>query len=95
MNRMSGPANDNKVKSRVKVSILGQDYIVRGSCSTEHISTLAKYVDEMMQETRKRFPNLPINKLAVLASLNLAEELFSVRNDYEGLLETLEEEQKK
>ncbi len=95
MTRMSGPATDNKGKSRVKVVILGQDYIVRGSCPTEHINELARYVDNVMLETRRRCPNLPINKLAVLASLNVAEELFRVKEEYEGLLETLEEQQKK
>lgn len=87
--------SNNKVKSRVKVSIFGQDYVVRGNCSTEHINEIADYVHKIMEETRSRCPNLSVNKLAVLASLNLAEELFRIKNEYEGLLETLEEEQRR
>lgn len=92
-NKKTKPAKP--VKSRTKVTILGQDYVVKGACSTEQIKGLADYVDKVMQETRNRCPNLPVHKLAVLTSLNLAEELFRVKDDYESLLQTLEEEQKK
>lgn len=105
MKKMAEPANNdtakndndsnNKVKSRVKVSIFGQEYVVRGNCPTEQIHQIADYVHKIMEETRRRSPNLSVNKLAVLASLNLAEELFRIKNEYEGLLETLEEEQRR
>lgn len=86
---------NKKNKTRTKVSILGQDYMVRGDYPAEKIKELADYVDNMMQETRKRSPNLPLTKLAVLTSLNLADELFRVTEDYQSLLKTLEEEQRK
>ena len=89
------PSQNKKNQNRTKVKILGQDYVVRGACSNEEIKDLADYVDNVMQETRRRSPNLPLNKLAVLASLNLTEELFRVKHDYEALLQTLEEEQMK
>lgn len=89
------PAANKKNKTRTKVKIMGQDYVVRGSYTGDKIKEIADYVDKMMLETRRRSPNLPLLKLAVLASLNLAEELFRVRSDYESLLKTLEEEQKK
>lgn len=87
--------NKTTNKTRTKVVIMGQEYIVRGACSGDEIRSLADYVDRVMQETRKRSPNLPLNKLAVLASLNICEELFRIKHDYESLLQALEEEQKK
>ena len=68
--------------------------MVRGAYPADKIRELADYVDKLMQDTRKRSPNLPLTKLAVLTSLNLAEELFRIREDYDSLLKTLEEEQK-
>lgn len=88
-------ALNNKNKTRTKVNILGQDYVVVGAYPGDKIKEMADYVDKLMEETRRRFPSLPLTKLAILTSLNLAEELFRVRNDYESLLQTLEEEQKK
>ncbi len=76
------------------MKILEQDYMVRGAYPADKIRELADYVDKLMQDTRKRSPNLPLTKLAVLTSLNLAEELFRIREDYDSLLKTLEEEQK-
>lgn len=89
------PSTNKRNKTRTKVKIFGQDYTVRGAASADKIKELADYVDKLMQDTRKRSPNLPPVKLAVLTSLNLAEELFRVREDYNSLLKTLEEEQKK
>jgi cell division protein ZapA len=91
----NGRVLNKRNKTRTKVKILGQDYVVKGAYSGEKIKEMADYVDNLMEETRRRFPNLPLNKLAILTSLNLAEELFRVKNDYELLLRTLEEEQKK
>lgn len=89
------PSNIKDSKTRTKVRIMGQEYVVRGACSGDQIRHLAGYVDKLMEEVRMRSPNLPLNKLMVLVSLNLAEELFKVKNDYESLLQTLEEEQRK
>lgn len=97
------PVNDKKNKkinntgdkNRTKVVIMGQEYVVRGGGSGDEIRRLAGYVDRMMQETRRRCPNLPVNKLAVLTSLNLCDELFQIKHEYESLIQTLEEEQKK
>jgi len=93
------PSNNKKGKTtnktRTKVVIMGQEYVVRGAYSGEEIRSMAEYVDHVMQETRRRNPYLPLNKLAVLASLNICEELFRIKHDYESLLQALEDEQKK
>ena len=57
------------------VTILGEEFSIRGG-SAEEISLLARFVDEKFQELRSSRPGLDLKRLAVMVSLNIAEEMF-------------------
>ncbi len=80
--------------NRVTVEIFGEEYTVKGSENPEYIQMLASYVDRRMKMIQQRNPNLSNTKLAVLTSLNLADELNKLQEDYDELVKTLEEEKK-
>ena len=61
------------------VRILGDEFWIRGASATR-VRDLAAYVDSKFQEISARAPGQDIRRLAVLVSLNLAEEIFAERD---------------
>jgi cell division protein ZapA len=72
----------------VKVSIFGEEYPLRsaGDTDMEYMSRVADYVDRSMRKIADRSPNLSATKVAILAALNITDELFSERRDTERKL---------
>jgi cell division protein ZapA len=66
-------------KSRLKVTIYGSEYALKADQSHEHIKETAAYVDKKMQEIAGKFQGQSDTRVAVLAALNIADELFEVR----------------
>jgi len=64
----------------VHVDIFGSQYTIkRGSEDSEYILRVATYVDQKMREINEKLPVASVAKVAVLTSLNLADELFKER----------------
>ena len=66
-------------KNVVRVEIFGTAYTIRGEENQEYIREVAAYVDSKMREINDRLPVASLAKVAVLTSLNLADELFKER----------------
>ncbi|HHU69923.1 MAG TPA: cell division protein ZapA [Thermoanaerobacterales bacterium] len=80
-----------KAKHRVKVTINGEEYFIKGSMPPEHIKMIADYVDQKMSKLAEMNPYLSTSKVAVLAALNITDELFKITQEYEEFLKLLEE----
>jgi len=76
----------------VTVNIFGEKYPLRsaGEADVEYMSRVADYVDRSMRKIADRSPNLSTAKVAVLAALNITDELFSERRDVERKLSTFQ-----
>jgi cell division protein ZapA len=59
-----------------EVEILGERYVLRASDSPDYLQRVAAYVDGKCLEVTKGGQLLAPSKVAVLASLNIADELF-------------------
>jgi cell division protein ZapA len=59
-----------------EVQIFGERYTLRATDSPEYLNRVAEYVDTKFHEVAKESPALPPVKVAVLASLNIADDLF-------------------
>ena len=66
-------------KNVVQVQIFGQSYSIRGEADQGYIQDVAAYVDRKMREITEKVPVTSLSKVAVLASLNIADELFKER----------------
>ena len=66
-------------KNVVRVEIFGTGYTIRGEENQDYIREVAAYVDSKMREINDRLPVASLAKVAVLTSLNLADELFKER----------------
>jgi len=62
------------------VEIHGQRYPIRSSLEPEYVARLASYVDEKMRGAADATPSSDSVRLAVLAALNIADELFRCRD---------------
>ncbi len=63
-------------KSIVSVRIYGQEYTISGDKSREYIIKVADYVDQNMHTIARSFGSDSVAALAVLASVNIADEYF-------------------
>ena len=80
----------NDSKSVVQVQILGQQLSIRGEADQEYILGVAGYVDRKMREITEKLPVASLSKVAILASLNIADELFKERGKREKQEEQLQ-----
>jgi len=67
------------------VEIHGQRYSIRSSLDPEYVARLAAYVDEKIRLAADSTPTGDSLRLAVLAALNIADELFHCREGARGL----------
>lgn len=64
-------------EERIPVNILGQTYEILGDPSDAlYYNSLARYVEEQMRDIQKATHIVSSQKIAVLAALNIADELF-------------------
>ena len=63
-------------KNLVQVQIFGHSYTIRGEADQQYILGVAAYVDRKMRDVTEKLPVASLSKVAVLASLNIADELF-------------------
>ena len=70
-------------KNVVQVQIFGHSYTIRGEADHEYIMEVSAYVDRKMREITERLPVASLSKVAILASLNIADELFKERKQRE------------
>jgi len=66
-------------KNVVQVQILGHQLPIRGEADPRYIQELAEFVDLKMREVTQKLPVAAVSKVAILASLNIADELFKER----------------
>ena len=64
----------------ISVEIHGQRYPIRSALEHEYVVRLASYVDQKMRAAAESTPNGDSLRLAVLAALNVADELFRCRD---------------
>ncbi len=63
----------------ISVEIHGQRYPIRSALDQEYVLRLAAYVDEKIGAAADSTPTGDSLRLAVLAALNIADELFRAR----------------
>lgn len=66
------------------VHILGHEYKIRSTESGDFVRDVALYVDELMHQISSKMSTGTQTQVAVLAALNIAEELFRERRGEPG-----------
>jgi len=77
--------------SKVRVNILGQTYNIKGDASPEYIMQLADYVNEKVEEVSRNISGSNSLQLAILVSLNIADEFFQMKKINTGIEGAIED----
>jgi cell division protein ZapA (FtsZ GTPase activity inhibitor) len=81
------PVMSAEEKTRITVEIFGTNYKLVGRSSVSYMKMVAKHVDDQMYHLSNALPQLESSKIAVLASVNIADEYFKLRKEMEQLHE--------
>ncbi len=77
---MSSQEADAAGQGPITVTIFDQPFRLRSPRGAAHVSEVARLVDERMRQVAAHLTTYDVAKIAILAALNLADELHSVRS---------------
>ncbi len=92
LEQFGGASADADAKNRVNLRIYGEDYPLKSSANPDHLGKLAQYVDETMRRIAGSPARLGASRVAVLAALQIADELFRLRQEHDSLTAMFEDE---
>ena len=75
----------------INIEIAGQRLSIRSDREAVFVQGLARYIDQKVSELRAAAPAAPMNKLLILASMTVAEELFESREELRDLRRELKD----
>ena len=73
----------------IRVSIFGREYNIRGGSDEEYIRELAGHVDSVMKDIADKAGTLSSGRIAILAALNIADEMNKERQRLEERIDEL------
>ena len=79
----------NEELRSTRVSIFGRDYNIRVSSDEEYIKTLAAHVDSVMRDVVDKTGTLSSGRVAILAALNIADEMHKERQRFREFADEL------
>lgn len=74
-------------KSTEKVEIFGQEYKIKGVGNPQYIQKIAGYVDKKMREIAHSSGIMSQSRIAILAALNITDELYQERDERDRVQE--------
>jgi cell division protein ZapA len=63
----------------VKVTIVGEEYSIRSDAPPDHTRAVAQYVDQAIKRVMNTTPVVEAHKAAILAALQITDELLQAR----------------
>ena len=71
--------------NQVQISIFGQEYSVKAPADPDYIKKIAEYLDDKMREVQSGFSTTQSStRIAILAGMNITDELFTARQSDES-----------
>jgi cell division protein ZapA len=75
----------------VTVTIFGHEYTLKGEAEADYVQKVAQFVDRRMKEVAENSTIASSTKIAILAAINIADELFRERQKRHEALAMLDE----
>jgi cell division protein ZapA len=70
----------------IRLKIFGEEYTVKSKAGENYLQEIADYVDKNMREIADNLPSNKSNlRVAMLAAMNITDELFALREEHETL----------
>jgi cell division protein ZapA (FtsZ GTPase activity inhibitor) len=76
--------------TRVKVSIMDEEFTIRSNADAAHIYKIAARLNEAIRLVWEGNRNFSPKSAAILAAFNLVDRLIKVEEDYQALIDYLE-----
>ncbi len=73
----------------IEVTIFNQTYVLRSPSGDEHVRRVASIVDARMRQIASAITTHDVTKIAILAALNIADEMQSIKDRYAEEMEQL------
>jgi len=83
------------VNRSVKVSVAGQQLAVRTSAKPAYLKELAAFVTSKVDEAKRSGRTVTTQSLALLAAMNIADELYQLRESQKQLKQQIRERSKR
>lgn len=83
----------NGQQNRVEVEINGERYTLVGDASPENMIKMSLDVNEKIKQVMKRNSRLSLYKAAILVALNISEELYMLKQEYDNLVSMMDQDQ--
>jgi cell division protein ZapA len=77
--------DDSRVKRPISVTVANQRFQLKTEANPAYVRRLAAYVDEKLDEARRSGRTVATQSLALLAAMNIADELLQLRDSHEAL----------
>lgn len=68
-----------------EVEIYGERYTIKSDLGEDHLKNVAAYVDQKINEIKTATGVISTSRVAILAALNIAEELFQLKEQKENM----------
>ena len=78
------------MKEKTAVQILGITLSLESDLAPLEIHSIAKYVEEKMREAKLNTDIQETSKIALLAALNIADELLKLKSEYQHFSSTVD-----
>ena len=80
-----------RARTSVRVTILGEEYTIRTDASPSHTRDVAEHVDRIIRQVMGSGSVVETHKAAILAALQITDELFRERAEARKLAEAIGE----
>ncbi len=70
-------------KRQLRIDVLGTSFVIQSEESPDHLALLSKCVKDRVEEVKSRYTFADPLTVAVLAALNIADDLFKARGGRE------------
>ncbi|MGA2480636.1 MAG: cell division protein ZapA [Spirochaetia bacterium] len=71
-------------KRQLRIDVLGTSFVIQSDESAEHLARLSTYVKSKIEEVKSRYTFADPLTVAMLAALNIADEMFKTREGRAG-----------
>lgn len=78
-------------RTSVRVTIFGDEYTIRSDATAAHTRDVAAYVDRVIRQVQSAGTVVETHKVAILAALQIADELLRERRESSELVGTMRE----
>lgn len=86
---------EERLKKRFDIKVMGREFSVLSDRGDEYVEGVVKYVNDRAEEMGNTSKDIPTVNIAILVALNVADELFKLREEKEDFYSQLESKSEK